>query len=270
MVRELIIVIQNLIKKMPLSPAIHLDKMSSVQLEKFEASGATSEKDFVEIYLLRERANAKKGVFSSIDKNILSNSNNRFTKYIQPEGIRGGKFPLSMNLTRNHILKFLVCQELETEQIGSLSDYRINERENVVFILNILADELLEGEKWPLNARLQELSTDYTKAKRFFRSGAVRYWNNVLRNAIINRLALLEEVDKKRLLLRPLLTDHQRDLIQDVVVRLANHPIWTDNDGTIDGKLNENNAQTSETLFAAGSPNGYEIKLNVAYLLGIL
>ncbi len=269
MVEDLIITIQNRIKKMSLAPAIYLDKMDSVQLEKFRASGADSERAFVEIYLLRDRPNAKKGVFSSIYKNILvDNSNNRFAKYMQPEGIRGGKYPLSWNLTLNHILRFLVCQDLETVQIGSPQDFRVNECENVVFILNILADELLEGEKWPLNTQPQELFTDYMKAKRFFRSGAVRHWNNVLRSAIINRLALLEEVDKSRLLLRPL-TDHQRDLIQDVVGRLANHPIWTDNDGTIDSRLNENSVETSQTLFTAGSPDGYEIKLNVAYLLGI-
>jgi hypothetical protein len=269
MVKDLIITIQNRIKKMSLAPSIYLEKMDSVQLEKFRASGADSERAFVEIYLLRDRPNAKKGVFSSIYKNILSNSNNRFAGYIQPEGIRGGKYPLSMNLTLNRILKILVCQDLQTVQIGSPQDFRVNECENVVFILNILADELLEEGKWPLNTQSQESSTDYMKAKRFFRSGAVRYWNDILRSAIINRLTLLERVEQSRLLLRPL-TDHQRDLIQDVVVRLANHPIWTDNDGTIDGKLNENNAQTSETLFAAGSPKGYGIKLNVAYLLGII
>jgi len=268
MVKDLIITIQNVIKKMSLAPAIYLEKMDSVQLEKFQASGAASEQAFVETYLLRDRPNAKKGIFSSIYQNIRSNSNNRFAKYIQPEGSRSGKYPLSMNLTLNHILKFLVCQDLETVQIGSPQDFRVNECENVVFVLNVLADELLEEGKWPLNTQLQESSTDYMKAKRFFRSGAVRYWNDALRRAIIQRLNLLEKVDQSRLLLRPL-TDHQRELIRALVVRLANHPIWTDNDGTIDGKLNENNRETSETLFAAGSPDGYKIKLNVAYLLGI-
>ncbi len=268
MVKDLIITIQNRIKKMSLAPAIHLEKMSSVQLEKFQASGAASEQAFVETYLLRDRPNAKKGIFFSIYKNILSNSNNRFEKYMQPEGSRGGKYPLSMNLTLNRILKFLVCQDLETVQIGSPQDFRVNECENVVFVLNVLADELLEEGKWPLNTQSQESSTDYMKAKRFFRSGAVRYWNDALRRAIIQRLNLLEKVDQSRFLLRPL-TDHQKDLIQNVVVRLANHPIWTDNDGTIDGKLNENNRETSETLFRAGSPLGYKIPLTVAYLLGV-
>lgn len=268
MVKDLIITIQNVIKKMSLAPAIYLEKMDSVQLEKFQASGAASEQAFVETYLLRDRPNAKKGIFSSIYQNILINSNNRFAMYIQPEGSRGGKYPLSMNLTLNHILKFLVCQDLETVQIGSPQDFRVNECENVVFVLNVLADELLEEGKWPLNTQLQESSTDYMKAKRFFRSGAVRYWNDTLRRAIISRLNLLERVDQSRLLLRPL-TDHQRDLIQDVVVKLANHPIWTDNDGTIDSKLNENSVETSQTLFTAGSPRGYKIPLTVAYLLGV-
>jgi len=268
MVKDLIIAIQNRIKKMSLAPAIHLEKMSSVHLDKLQASGAASERDFVELYLLRDRPNTKKEIFSSIYKNILSDSNNRFTKYIQPEGIRGGKYPLSMNLTLNHILKFLVCQELQTVQIGSPHDYRVNECENIVFILNIIADELLEEGKWLLNIQSQEPSTDYMKAKRFFRSGAVRYWDDVLRSAISNRLTLLEKIDQSRLLLRPLI-DHQRDLIRDVVVRLANHPIWTDNEGTIDSKLNENNKETSETLFSKGSSEGYRIPLNVAYLLNI-
>jgi len=268
MVKDLIITIQNVIKKMSLAPAIYLEKMSSVQLEKFQASGADSEQAFVEMSLSRDRPNERKGVFSSIYKNILSNGSNRFARYIQPEGSRGGKFPLSMNLTLNHILKFLVCQDLQTVQIGSPQDFRVNECENVVFILNILADELLEEGKWPLNTQLQESSTDYMKAKRFFRSGAVRYWNDALRRAIIQRLNLLEKVDQSRLLLRPL-TDHQRELIRALVVRLANHPIWTDNDGTIDGKLNENNRATSETLFSKGTPGGYKIPLNVAYLLNI-
>ncbi len=268
MVKDLIITIQNVIKKMSLAPAIYLEKMDSVHLEKFRASGADSERAFVETYLLRDRPNAKKGIFSSIYQNILSNSNNRFAKYIQPEGSRGGKYPLSMNLTLNHILKFLVCQDLETVQIGSPQDFRVNECENVVFVLNVLADELLEEGKWPLNTQSRELSTDYMKAKRFFRSGAVRYWNDVLGRAISQRLNLLERVDQSRLLLRPL-TDDKRDLIRDVVVRLANHPIWTDNEGTIDGKLNENNVQTSETLFAAGSPYGYNIPLTAIYLLNM-
>ena len=268
MVKDLIITIQNRIRKMTLAPAIYLEKMDAVHLEKFQASGAASEQAYVEIDLLRDRPNTKKEVFSSIYKNILSNSNNRFTKYIQPEGIRGGKYPLSMNLTLSHILKFLVCQDLQTVQIGSPQDFRVNECENVVFVLNVLADELLEEEKWPLNTQLQESSTDYMKAKRFFRSGAVRYWNDALRRAVISRLNLLEKVDQSRFLLRPL-TDQQRDLIQNVVVRLANHPIWTDNEGTIDSRLNENSVETSQTLFTAGSPRGYKIPLTVAYLLDI-
>lgn len=267
MIKDLIITIQNRIRKMPLAPAIHLAKMQDVYYQKLLFTGAATEKAFVETYLTRDRPNAKKEVFSSIYKIILSNTGNKFTKYIQPEGTRAGKYPLSMNLTINYILKSLVCQDLQVVQMGSPQDFRLSECANVVFVLNILAYELLEDGKWPLNNAPEESSSDFLKAVRFFKSGAVRYWANILRSAIVSRLNLIEEEDKSRMLLRPL-TDDQKKLVLNVVQRLANHPIWTDEDGTIDSKLNENKKETSEKLFK-GPPDGYKFPLNVGYLLDI-
>ncbi|MBC8274947.1 MAG: hypothetical protein H8E40_08265 [Chloroflexi bacterium] len=268
MIKDLILAIQNRIIKKPLAPPIHLVKMRDVYLAKLQISGATSEKAFVDSYLQRERANAKKEVFASIYKNIIDSDCNEFRKYIQPEGTRAGKYPLSMNLVLNYIMKSLVCQELQTTQIGGVQDFRVNECENVEFILNILADELLENGKWPLDSQMQESSTEHMKARRFFKSGAVRYWPGILRGAIVQRLTLIETSDQSRLLLRPL-TDSQKDLIRALIVRLTNHPIWTDNDGTIDNKLSANAKEISETLFREGSPRGYRIPLTVGYLLGV-
>jgi hypothetical protein len=263
MIKELILAIQNRIKKKPLAPAIHLAKMRDVYLAKLQSSGATSEHAFVQSYLMRERANAKKEVFSSIYQNIIEDPSNRFRVYIQPEGTRAGRFPLSMNLVTNYILKSLVCQELQKMPIGSSKDFRIQESANIIFVLNTLADELLENGKWPLQQQPDESSIDHLKARRFFKSGAVRYWNSVLNGSIAQRLNLLDQSDRVRFLLRPL-EEAQRDLVRLVVRRLASHPIWTNPDGNIDSKLNENKKETSEALF-----RDYKLPLKVEYLLDI-
>ena len=263
-VRQLILSIQNRIKKMPLGPAIHLTKMSAVFVERLGSLGITSERKFVESMLTRDRAQAKQELFSSLYSNILEDGQNSLKKYIQPEGTRSGGYPMSMNLIINRILKYLVCQELQEVDMGGADDCRGNERENVVYILNILADELLENGKWPLGGNSPELSTDYMKAKRIFRSGAVRYWVTILRKGILNRLNLLEQKDESTFLCRPLSAE-QKGLVKNVVMRLINHPIWTDSDGTIDGKLNENDKETSEKLFMYD----YSPPLSVAYVMGV-
>ncbi len=168
-----------------------------------------------------------------------------------------------MNLFHNYILRSLVCQELQTVRLGSEGDYRTHEADNVGFILNILADELLEGGKWSFVGGDQETSTDHRKAVRFFKSGSVRYWVDPFRKAIEQRLGLLEPDDKAKLLCRPV-DDSHKSLIKTVVRRLVNHPIWTDDDGNIDSQLNENKSETSKTLFKS-----YPIPLHTAYLLDI-
>jgi hypothetical protein len=261
-VRQLVLSIQNRIKKMPLGPAIHLTKLSAVFQEKLESLGQTSENNFVNSVLTRERMKAKQELFASLYENIKDNTNNKLKQYIQPEGTRSGKYPLSMNLVVNKILKNLVCQQLQTVDMGGPEDCRKHEKENVTYILNVIAEELLENGKWPLDDGNAEPTIEYLKAKRIFKSGAVQYWVTILRKAITNRLNLLETEDEIKFLCR-VLTPEQKTLVKNVVMRLINHPIWTADDGSIDSKLNENKKETAQKLFAQFSP-----ALNVAYLLG--
>ena len=264
MIRELIIITQNTITKVRLAPATYLDKMQAVYRDKLQESGAESERKFVDAYLVRERGNATKQLFSSIYETILKDPANRFTKYVQPEGTRPGKYPVSMNLVIK-ILRSLISNELQTVKIGSPEDFRLEEADNVVFILNIIADELLEQGKWSLDKNAVQ-TTDYLKAKRFFKSGAVGYWTDVLREAIIQRLTLINKIERKSVLLRKL-TDKQKELIKVLILRMVNHAIWTDNDGNIDTVLNENKKETSDKFFSKGTPEGYKIPLDVKYLM---
>ena len=268
MIRDLIVSIQNKIRKLPLQAAIAITKLADVCRDHWEKSGAKSESEFIKSYRSDQQANAKKQLIAAIYQAIIDDSDNQIDDYVQKQRARRGTDPISMNNLTNIIFRQLVCQEPQKVEVGSPADMRGEEAKNVIVILNQLTQMLLSDGKWESGRpRGAQPSRDHRKAQRFFTPGAVRYWAPTLKRAINNRLGLSlgapEEESKP--LLRQLSPD-QRDDIAKIIRRLVEHPVWVDDvTPNIDGTLNENSYKTSARLFL----EQYPIRLDVGYLVGL-
>lgn len=266
MIRDLIISIQNKIVKLPLQAAVAMSKLADVYREHWIQTGAETEEGFVKSYRSDQQAAAKRELFAAIYKGILDDPNSRIDAFVQKQRARRGMYPLSMNNLINLLLKQLVCQEAQNVEVGSSADLRPEEAKNVLAILNQLAEQLLLNQKWQFDRpRGVEPSGEHLKAKRFFTPGAVKGWAPLLRAAINYRLHLdlLGDEEKAKPLLRRVAADQEK-LIADVVARLVEHPIWSDDKADIDGPLGENKAARTNRLFKE-----YAVPLHPAYVVGL-
>ena len=219
-------------------------------------------------YRSDQQAGAKKALQAAWYSTILDAGSNKFIPFVQQKKSRRGAYPVSMNNMTNLILKELVCQEPQEASVGTAEDLRSVELENVLALLNQLAEDLLLGQKWQFElAKGTDPSREYRKAQRFFTPGSVKYWAPTLKKAIVHvlNLNLRGPKEESRPLLRTL-TQDQQELIRHIVERLCEHPIWTDSSNpNVDGMLRENRPATSIKLFT----EVYSPALDPAYLVGL-
>lgn len=266
LIRSLIVSIQSKIVKLPLETSIAITKLSDVYRDMWQQGDFVSEADFIKSFRSDQQAAAKKELVAALYKAILDNPDAKIMQFVQRRQARRGTHPLSVNNLTTLILKELVCAKPLSLQVGSPEDLRPAETENIVEILNQIAQELLMDQKWQFErAKGSAAARDHLKAVRFFAPGAVKYWGPLLKQAIGYKLDLHLKNELDRPLLRKL-ADQERTVIRNIVKRLCEHPVWTDRQNpSIEGMLRENSPATSKELFE----RKYQPALNVAYLLGI-
>jgi hypothetical protein len=200
--------------------------------------GAKTEDSFVRFLASskgKTRAEAIKEIRMALIKDILESSEpkNKIMEFIAEEN-RTRKNPLTyhvLQLTFFH--EFVVPPPLKVE-IESTDDFRKQERNNVIKLLNIMAEETLIGH-W--NPQLND--AEHKKTERLYSSGALRAWVPLLKDVIAQILRLYEADEKEKVLFREV-NEENYELIRGRVRRMFSHKMWIDPNPEIDAKLKIN------------------------------
>ncbi len=187
---------------------------------------------------------------------IINAESNKLSHYLT-EKHRGRKQPLTFaRLKKAFFQKMLLAPPVDDEY-ESDSDFRNDERDNLVKLLTIIAEEGLENRWAPERA-----DAAHKKAERIFSAGAIRAWAILLKDAININLKHYTDEERNRFFYRAI-PDDEFDYFRRFVKKIFSHKVWDDPDlsGEISARLAKDDATTAPSLFE-------EKGLTVQWVLG--
>lgn len=224
---------------------IRLSDLYSDYWQEFEKlPGKKSEEYFVSFLETKgkKRREAIEMYKAAIYDSIFQTSDNRFTKYLSKE-TRTYDMPMSVfTLQRSIFANFVVSPPLE-EDLEIVDVWRDNERKNMVRLLNILAEETLDG-------RWNPISNDahHRKAERMYRAGCVRAWSKMLKDLIAATLGVWD-VDRREKMFLSNIPDDKFEVVRSRMRKLFSHKIWEDSRPEIDAQLKANDISAIKQAF---------------------
>ena len=244
------------LRQMPFYTSTLLEKYADLAHEDWQAFLETeapkTEVAFAEFMRNRAgltRAVALKRIRSVIYRDILDHPDNKLREYVTEEN-RGRTNPITMaRLEKTFFAEFIAPAPLDDE-FETDSWHRDEERENVVFLLNVIVDKALEG-KW--NPELGDAA--HKKATRLFSAGSLRAWVPFLTDAIAPALRLFQS-EQRRMIFYRSLDQSDRQVIEGLVDRLLSHKVWEDPDPALNDLRYDNAERAKGMLAEAGlTPN---------------
>ncbi len=251
------------LRQMPFYTSTLIRKYSDIFRDDWEEyisqTGEKSEDGFVK-YLIefknKKRADAQKRIKYALVNDVLFSENpkNKITEFIAEEN-RTRKNPLThSSLNRTFFTEFLVTKPLK-ESLEELEDLRTKEKNNMVRLFNIVAEETLIGH-WNPEAN----NAGHKKAERIYLAGAIRAWVPVLKDVVAQVLRIYDSDEKETIFLREI-SEEDFELIRGRVKRLFSHKIWTDPNPEINTRLKINEPKISKAFLKENS-------LEVSWVLG--
>ena len=228
------------LRQMPFYTSTLIAKYSDIFKEEWqgylERPGGKTEAGFVEFLRGRgkSRAEALKMMRMAIWAGILDDSGNKLADFIAEKN-RARNNPLTISLVQKTFLaQFLAPSPLDVEFEGP-EDRRAEERQNVVALMNVVAEETLLG-RWNPEAN----NAAHRMAERMYFAGAVKAWAPMLRDVVAQVLGLYDEDERSKVFFRRV-EEEQLDRIRQRVRRMVEHKIWVDPDPEVDRGLRVNN-----------------------------
>ncbi|MGH2966208.1 MAG: HNH endonuclease [Solirubrobacterales bacterium] len=244
------------LRQMPFYTSTLLEKYADLGHEDWQAfletQGPKTEVAFSDFMRNRTgltRAVAVKRIRSVIYRDILDHPNNSLREYIAEEN-RGRKNPITMSrLEKTFFAEFIAAPPLDDE-FESDAWHRDEERENIVFLFNVLVEKALAG-RW--NPELGDAA--HKKAARLFSAGALRAWVPFLHDALAPALQLFQSEERRRIFYREI-EPAGRDVIETLMDRLLSHKVWVDPDPGLNDLRYDNAERAKDMLAGAGlTPN---------------
>ena len=225
MIQELVVQIQQGIKKRPLTTSDTLRKLDDVvkdKVEEFQAEQGHSptEVQLVDAQPLQDHTNFKKRLLSNFEWAIFNDEECILRPYAG--GKAGRTRPFTDTMVIRRMIKPLVSQELIDEPLDSALQ-RDNERAAVLRILNRIAEEMLV-DKWDPRKSNEDEDLQTRRARNFFYQAAIGWWlGEILIEAI---KAIIPKPRWKRLFLEPLTSDEE-ERIDSFIDTLCAWDIWS-------------------------------------------
>ena len=215
--------------------------------EYMDTEGGKSEHGFFSFLVHAKRktkAQARNEISLAMYNDIVDEPANKLSKYLS-EKHRGRKQPLSFARLKKTLFQHMLLPPPVQDEFESDSDFRKDERRSLVKLMNIIAEEGLEGRWEPERA-----DSAHQKAERIFSAGAIRAWVVVLRDAINQHLRNYTDEQRRRFFFRPI-ADAEFDYLRQFAKRIFGHKIWDDPDpsGEIAARLAKDDATTARSLF---------------------
>jgi len=202
-------------------------------------------------------AQAKNEIALASYKEIINNKLNKLSKYLS-EKHRGRKQPLTFSRLKKTFFQYMLVPPPVNDEFESNTNFRKDERRNLVKLMSIIAEEGLEGKWAPERA-----DAAHKKAERIFSAGAIRAWCILLRDIINAHLRNYTDEQRAHFFYR-FIPDEEFEYFRQFTKKIFEHKIWDDPDpsGEIAARLAKDDATTAKSLFD-------EKDLNVQWVLGV-
>ena len=225
-----------------LHDTLYAERIRKYQLEHglSEDNFSFSEKDLVD-YFKSERGNLKKYIINSQKNMITKNSSNKLQSYMNFEG-RGSDFPFSYSTFEKTILATFVNSKtiLETNidfQIDEGLNPRILEKEQLIKLCNIIAEELLIGRyddnigTYRLENKISEgkgdsIPDDHLVACRLFKEEIIYNWVQYIKLLIKQSFSFSGEMFDEENLFQQKIPDQLWENIRKLLISLRDLPLW--------------------------------------------
>jgi hypothetical protein len=222
MVQQLVLKIQQEIKKQPLTRSDTLAKLGDVikrRLDEYHApgSGPRTEAGFLAAQPKQDQAEVVLQYYQELQRLVFFDPENRLADAVRP----GKKdAPTTDKVLINKIIKPLLHLKLLTSDMDNGPE-RDNERELILLVLNAIHASMLP-EGW-INDKLQRRRT-----QNFFYQGSIAWWLNVCLIPAL-RYVTIRIQESIPLFVGPLEQEH-RDAMIEVVQQLCEWPLWSTED----------------------------------------
>lgn len=228
--------------------------------EFMETEGEKSELHFYNFLInakQKTKAQAKNEIALAMYNEIIDNANNKLSRYLS-EKHRGRKQPLSYARLNKTFFQHMIVPPPVSDEFESDTYFRGEEKQNIVKLMSIVAEEGLDG-KW--NPELN--NAVHKKAERIFSAGAIRAWVVLLKDAVNTNLKHYTDEQRKLFFYREI-KDEEFKTMRLFVQKIFSHKIWDDPDpsGEIVARLSKDDATTAKSLFD-------EKGLTVTWILGL-
>jgi len=205
----------------------------------------------------RDKGGVKKGDRSEqfrsfLYNSVIENSENKLKDLISASNRRSDDKPLTIDmLTKSLFACFLYRQPVE-DNMATEGYKRQSESENMVALMNTLYELGLHA--W--NPKALTGDTTQRKLDRIFRSKSMMAWSELLRDAILAKLDLMDADERACPFYREL-DKRQLDGIRQTVARLYNWMFWSDPGEEIDRVLSDNKSAVKEWFRKHDLTTGY-------------
>lgn len=248
MIQELVVQIQQGIKKRPLSTTDTLQKLDDVvraKVEEYKLSHENkcpTEVELVEYQPLQDQAEFKKRLLGNFEFAILNDANLEIRKYVSTKNDK--QYPLTDRVLVQRIIRPLICQELLDVPLDDSLE-RETEREVLVQMINRITENMLT-DKWAPKAQGAGEDIATRRARLFFMQGAVGWW---LKSILIPALqGQFLKQHWKKLFIQPL-SEIQRERLDGYIDIICGWSLWSTTDSAKLAALRSNTVANVERAF---------------------
>jgi len=227
--------------------------------EYMDSEGEKSELGFFRFLVHakgKTTAQARNEIALAMYNEVIDDPENKLSGYLS-EKHRARKQPLTFARVKKTFFRQMLLAPPVQDEFESETDFRKEERRNLVRLMSIIADEGLEG-KW----NPERADAAHRKAERIFSAGAVRAWVVLLRDTINAHLRHYTDEQRRAFFYRTV-ADEEFEYFRRFVRTIFSHKIWDDADpsGEIAARLAKDDATTARSLFE-------EKDVSVQWILG--
>ncbi len=210
------------------------------EYKKSDDEPIKTEANFLRWLDRRDKGTVKRGDRAEQFRSFLYNSviedeNNKLKDLISASNRRSDDKPLTIDMLSKSLFSCFLYREPVEDNMATEGYKRQNESENMVALMNMLYELGLHA--W--NPKAMTGDTAQRKLDRMFRSKSMMAWSELLRDAVLAKLDLMDADDRACPFYREL-DKKQLDAIRQTVARLFNWKFWSDPGEEIDRVLSDN------------------------------
>lgn len=259
-----------------LHETLYAETLSKYQKDHFldEDNFSFSEQNVVD-HFKGQKGNVKLYVINSQKNAVTRSSDNKLLSYINFEG-RGNSLPLSYStFEKTFLSRFVNSKTILNTPINYKIDEGLNprilEKEQLVKLCNIIAEELMIGRfnievgTYQIEAKIAkgngtDITDEHLIAYRLFKEEIMYNWLEYLERLIKNNFAFTGGLFDEDNLFMQKFSDNLWEQIKNFIINLRELPVWKDRSmsATIFGGKN-NYAYWSNVFKTGNTPDGVQV-----------